>query len=265
MRSGIWQTTRKDGDSPVKMVLQGLGEKNRLKILDGLRRFIMVDNHEVVKLGDSEKNMESRIMSKPEFTADFLGSVVRERADELTLRAEEEGMLRTFIDTTDVGDNRWGPPLVDGDWNTICQAISKMGIRMGSRVLQLRGAAQSGKMKKKPERKQEGQGTLVRDRSDGQRNIFSRSGQRATDPNKIPSAAGSLCNPPEEPNCLRRRAETHGRWSRTGSLVEAKRECRHLFLHVLCQRIFISVLETPTVAAFALPPINDGLHQLGEG
>ena len=32
-------------------------------------------------------------------------------------------MLRTFIDTTDAGDNRWGPPLVDEDWHAICQAI----------------------------------------------------------------------------------------------------------------------------------------------
>ena len=35
---------QKDGDSPVKMVVQGPLEKSRLKIMDGLRRFIMVDN-----------------------------------------------------------------------------------------------------------------------------------------------------------------------------------------------------------------------------
>ena len=32
-------------------------------------------------------------------------------------------MLRTFIDTTDVGDSGWGPPLIDEDWHAICQAI----------------------------------------------------------------------------------------------------------------------------------------------
>ena len=49
----------------------------------------------------------------------------REGADELTLRAEEEeeGMLRTFTDTADVGDCRWSPPFVDEDWHDICQAI----------------------------------------------------------------------------------------------------------------------------------------------
>ena len=30
--------------------------------------------------------------------------------EELTLRRGEEGVLRTFVDTTTVGDNRWGPP-----------------------------------------------------------------------------------------------------------------------------------------------------------
>ena len=43
--------------------------------------------------------------------------MTREGADELTLRAEEAGMLRTYMDTTDVGDSRWVPPLVDEDWH----------------------------------------------------------------------------------------------------------------------------------------------------
>ena len=66
----------------------------------------MVDNHWAVKVGDLEKNVESRPMVKPKFT-NFLESVVREGADELTLRAEDEGVLRT-IDTTDVGDSGTG-------------------------------------------------------------------------------------------------------------------------------------------------------------
>ena len=40
---------QKDGDSPVKMVVQGL-----LKIMDGPRKFIAVDNH-AEKIGDLEK------------------------------------------------------------------------------------------------------------------------------------------------------------------------------------------------------------------
>ena len=43
---------QKDDDSPVKMVVQGLQEGSPLRILDGLRKFIMVDNHEAVKVGE---------------------------------------------------------------------------------------------------------------------------------------------------------------------------------------------------------------------
>ena len=48
---------------------------------------------------------------------------MREGAEELTLRKGEEGRLRTFIDTTNVGDNGWGPPLVDENWHAVCRAI----------------------------------------------------------------------------------------------------------------------------------------------
>ena len=59
----------------------------------------------------------------PNFTIDFPQAVVRERTDELTLRREEESMLRTFIDTTNVGDNRWEPQLLHEDWYAICQVF----------------------------------------------------------------------------------------------------------------------------------------------
>ena len=61
--------------------------------MDELEGFIMVDNYEAVRVGDFENDMESRPMVKPKFTTDFPEAVVREGADELTLRAEEEGTL----------------------------------------------------------------------------------------------------------------------------------------------------------------------------
>ena len=51
-----------------------------------------------------ENNVASRPVVKLKFTTDFLEAVVQEGADE-TPRREEEGMLRTFVDTTAVGDN----------------------------------------------------------------------------------------------------------------------------------------------------------------
>ena len=47
-------------------------------------------------------------MVRPKFRTEFQEAVVREVADELTLRANEEGALRTFVDTTNVGDKKDG-------------------------------------------------------------------------------------------------------------------------------------------------------------
>ena len=58
-----------------------------------------------MKVGDVDKNMESRPVVLPKFTTDFPEVVVRQGADDLTLRAEEELALRTFTDTKDVGDS----------------------------------------------------------------------------------------------------------------------------------------------------------------
>ena len=62
-------------------------------------------------------------MVKPSFTTDCLGAVSREGADELAVGAHVEGVLRTFIDTTNVRHKRWEPPPVDEDWHAFCQAI----------------------------------------------------------------------------------------------------------------------------------------------
>ena len=68
---------QEDGDSPVKMVVQGLQGKFGSEKMDGLRKCIAVDNHEAVKVGDVEKNMESKEVVKPKFTTDFPETVVR--------------------------------------------------------------------------------------------------------------------------------------------------------------------------------------------
>ena len=103
---------KKDGGSPIRMIVPGLPVRSRRKIMDGLRLFSAVDNNAAIKIGDH--------VVKPRFTTDFPGAVVREGADELTLRAHE-GLLRTFIYTTNVGNKRWEPPPVDQDWHSFCQ------------------------------------------------------------------------------------------------------------------------------------------------
>ena len=82
--------------------------------MEGLRRFITVDSREAVKIGDWVKTVESLSVVEPKCTSDFPEAVVREGADELTPR-----------DTVNVGNSRWEPPLVDGDWHANGQAIYK--------------------------------------------------------------------------------------------------------------------------------------------
>ena len=89
--------------------------------MDGLRNTIDVDNRSAVDgLRRGTKSMQ---VKKPQFREVFPEAVIREGADELTLRAEEVGSRRTFIDTKHIELERWGPPLVDSDWHAFCQAI----------------------------------------------------------------------------------------------------------------------------------------------
>ena len=92
------------GDGPVDSLVQGLEGRSRLKMMDELRKFITMDGQEAVKSGDLEKIQESLPVVKPHFTTDYPEAMVRVGAYGLTVRREEEGMLRAFIDTTNVGD-----------------------------------------------------------------------------------------------------------------------------------------------------------------
>ena len=72
-------------------------------MMDELPRLIVVDNHHAVQVGDLERTLESLPVVEPKFTADILEAMVREGADELTLRRGEEGTQHIFINTTNVG------------------------------------------------------------------------------------------------------------------------------------------------------------------
>ena len=63
---------------------QGGKDRSGKAIMDGLRNYIMVDSHEAVKIGELDKNVESRKVVQPKFTTDCPEAVVREGADELT-------------------------------------------------------------------------------------------------------------------------------------------------------------------------------------
>ena len=93
--------------------------------MDGLRRFIKADNHRAVDVGHFRQGTRSLKVQKPNFSEAFSEAAIREGADELTLRADEVGTQRPFINTDHIEFERWGPPLVDADWHAFFQAIYK--------------------------------------------------------------------------------------------------------------------------------------------
>ena len=101
---------------------------------------------------------------KPKFTTEFLEAVVREAAEELTLRAEEAGAWCTFIDTKACWTQKhWGHKKLGATTRGTPSArlLSKgvEGSGMEDHVQQLQGAAQSGE-KQEILRQREGQGAF---------------------------------------------------------------------------------------------------------
>ena len=137
----------------------------------------MVDNHEAVEVGDIEKKLVSQPVVKPKFTTQFPEAVVREGADEVTLREEEEGILHRYheCERQQMESWMWLGTQMSGHFRR------RGGIRMGSHVLQKQGVATSNQIKE-IWREQECQGALGVERGQGQGSGFLCSGQRATDP-----------------------------------------------------------------------------------
>ena len=64
-KRGCWKTgsDAQGGDT----IFEGLQEQSRLKNMEELRRFMEVDIHEAVKIGDLEKNSEAIKVYRPTF------------------------------------------------------------------------------------------------------------------------------------------------------------------------------------------------------
>ena len=95
----------------------GLRKKQK-GIMDGLRRFIEMDNHSVLDVGHLRKGLK---VQRPKFSENYL-EVSKEGADDLTLRAEEVNTLRACINVDHIEENKFGPPVVDADCHAFCQA-----------------------------------------------------------------------------------------------------------------------------------------------
>ena len=97
----------------------GLKEKSRERITNGLRSFNASDNYSAV--GHLRRGQRSFKVSRPKMNG-YSSDLLREGADDWTLRAEEFGTLEACVDVDHVDKNVWRPPLVDADWYAFCQA-----------------------------------------------------------------------------------------------------------------------------------------------
>ena len=82
-RSKLLANQQKDDDSLVRMIVSGLLEESRRKIMDGLRLFISVDKHATVKIGDLQKDTRPKKVTETSFATDFPGAVIWQDANEL--------------------------------------------------------------------------------------------------------------------------------------------------------------------------------------
>ena len=116
---------QKDGDSPIQSIVTGLHERSREGIMEWPRSFIRKDNHGALDVGHAHEGIMPTRVRKPKFSEAYPEAAIREGAEELTLRADDVGTLKAFINIDHIEYDRWEPPLVDADWHAFCRAIYK--------------------------------------------------------------------------------------------------------------------------------------------
>ena len=83
-------------------------------------RFIALDNYSAVEVGHLRRGQRPFKVVRPKMNGDR-SEVLREGADDLTVRAEEIDTLKACINVDHI-DKCWRPPLVDADWYAFFQA-----------------------------------------------------------------------------------------------------------------------------------------------
>ena len=100
-------------------------KESRKGLTNGLREFIKVDNERALDVGYLSRGTGTFQVRKPKVPEGCPEVIVRENADELTLRAEEVRTLKALVNVDHIEKERWSPPLVDADRYAFCQALYK--------------------------------------------------------------------------------------------------------------------------------------------
>ena len=95
----------------IQNIVTNLGKGSRKGRTEGLREFIKVDNERALEVGYLNRGMGTCKLRKPKVPEGCPEVMVRENSDELTLRAQEVGTLKTYNNVNHVKPEGWSPHL----------------------------------------------------------------------------------------------------------------------------------------------------------
>ena len=107
---------QEDGDGLLQNIVKDLGNERAQKVSR---------NESALEVGYLDRGMGTCKVRKPKVPEGCQEVTVRESPDELTLRAEEVGTLKAYINVDHIEKERWCLPLVDYDWCAFCQVLCK--------------------------------------------------------------------------------------------------------------------------------------------
>ena len=85
-----------------------LGKGSRKGLTNGLREFIKIDTHRALEVGHLREGLGSFKVRRPKAQEGYPEVTVRESPDELTLRAEEVGTWKSYINVDHTAKERLG-------------------------------------------------------------------------------------------------------------------------------------------------------------
>ena len=94
----------------LQSVVKNLGKESRKGLTEGLREFVKIDNERALEVGYLNRGIGTLKVRKPKVPEGCPEVTVGENSDEFTLRAEEMGTLKTYINVNHIEEETWCPP-----------------------------------------------------------------------------------------------------------------------------------------------------------
>ena len=120
---------QEDGDGLSQNIVKNLNKESRKGLTDSLRDFIKIDNERALDVGYLNRGLGTFQVLKPKVAEGYPEVTVRESPGELTLRAEEVGTSKTYINVDPIGKGEVGLPF----WLITTGMLSVLGCTKASK------------------------------------------------------------------------------------------------------------------------------------